>query len=218
MVRQDEKYRKGAEGERIVSEILSNLPQEDYCVLNDLMLIDEDENSNMPFYQIDHVVVSRFGIFVIETKNWKGYIRGFGSWGNWKTFLGKKVFKTYNAVLAIRNKANNLQKVLFGNEDIQCVYPIVVFVQNNRLNISELKVKKDVRLCFSDNLNDYILNKKKTFMMSDEKINAALQYLLQCNVTDPEIRNYHDDYVRHNQKRRNSQNYFKVQDKTEDNF
>ena len=43
----------------------------DYVVLNDL-LISQSEYSS----QIDHLVISRFGIFVIETKNYKGWIFG----------------------------------------------------------------------------------------------------------------------------------------------
>ena len=43
--------------------------------------------------QIDHVLVSRFGIFVIETKNIKGWIFGAASSDRWcQSVFGKKFF------------------------------------------------------------------------------------------------------------------------------
>jgi len=48
-----------------------NFKQPDYCLFKD-ELIPIDKGTT----QIDHVLVSRFGIFVIETKNMKGWIFG----------------------------------------------------------------------------------------------------------------------------------------------
>lgn len=59
---------KGKLGEAKVSHIVGRLPKEDYVVLDDLMLTNKYGSTT----QIDHVVVSRYGIFVIETKNYKG--------------------------------------------------------------------------------------------------------------------------------------------------
>lgn len=44
----------------------------EYLVLNDIMLRTEDKKT----HQIDHIVVSKYGIFVIETKHYNGYITG----------------------------------------------------------------------------------------------------------------------------------------------
>lgn len=61
---------KGRRGEAKVSAILHSLPSDEYCVLNDIVL---DNGSGMS--QIDHIVVSLYGIFVIETKTTKdGYL------------------------------------------------------------------------------------------------------------------------------------------------
>lgn len=62
---------KGFLGEKVVSAILSRLNPQKYTVINDVML-----NINGKTSQIDHVVVSNYGIFVIETKNYKGWILG----------------------------------------------------------------------------------------------------------------------------------------------
>ena len=57
----------GKKGEGKVSKILSYLPKDKYIVINDILI--EYEHGTI---QIDHVVVSMYGIFVIETKNYKG--------------------------------------------------------------------------------------------------------------------------------------------------
>jgi len=63
---------KGKLGEKEMSRYLKRLPISEYIVLNDIML----ENEFGKTCQIDHVVLSIYGIFVIETKNYKGWIFG----------------------------------------------------------------------------------------------------------------------------------------------
>ena len=62
---------KGKRGEKQVAVLLSLLPQKDYKVINDLLIQSGGHSA-----QIDHVVVSAYGIFVIETKYYKGWIYG----------------------------------------------------------------------------------------------------------------------------------------------
>lgn len=64
--------RIGRRGEKRVSRELRRLPDSEYVVLNDLTITDRNGRTT----QIDHVVISRFGIFVIETKCYKGWIFG----------------------------------------------------------------------------------------------------------------------------------------------
>jgi nuclease-like protein len=64
---------KGAVGEWAVNRALLNgLNTAEYHVLHDLLLPDGKGGQT----QIDHVVVSAFGIFVIETKNWDCWVFG----------------------------------------------------------------------------------------------------------------------------------------------
>ena len=53
----------GVYGEKEVSFFLEDLDCEDYRVYNDLLI----RNGNYTT-QVDHIVISRFGVFVIETK------------------------------------------------------------------------------------------------------------------------------------------------------
>ena len=61
---------KGKYSENLVTGEISELSSE-YMVFNDLLF-----ESNGRSTQIDHVVVSPYGVFVIETKGYKGWIFG----------------------------------------------------------------------------------------------------------------------------------------------
>lgn len=62
----------GNVGEARTARRLGRLPGDDYTVFHDLTVVDSTGRTT----QIDHIVVSRFGIFVIETKCYKGWIFG----------------------------------------------------------------------------------------------------------------------------------------------
>jgi hypothetical protein len=62
--------------------------------------------------QIDHVVVSRYGIHVIETKNVKGSIYGRPGERQWTVCLGSKKHTMFNPLLQNRGHINALASVL----------------------------------------------------------------------------------------------------------
>lgn len=69
----------GAVGERRVNSTLSRkLDAQEYILLEDLTL-----PTNQGTTQVDHVVLSRFGVFVVETKNMSGWIFGGKSQARW---------------------------------------------------------------------------------------------------------------------------------------
>ena len=62
---------KGTMGEKRVAQILKKLPEDRYKVINNLFI-----QNNGYTTQIDHIVISVYGIFVIETKTSQGWIYG----------------------------------------------------------------------------------------------------------------------------------------------
>jgi len=77
---------KGWFGEKTIAFYLHRLPQEEYTVINDIILPTETGTT-----QIDHIVVSLYGVFVIETKNYKGWIYGSEKSAQWtQNIYGKK--------------------------------------------------------------------------------------------------------------------------------
>jgi len=70
-VRRKLSYLVGQEGEEVVSEELQELDPVHYAVLNDFLL---PSRGSLDTTQVDHIVVSNYGIFCIETKAYKGWI------------------------------------------------------------------------------------------------------------------------------------------------
>ncbi len=75
---------KGKLGENEVSNILNRLNLEEYTVLNNVTINIKDSIS-----QIDHIIVSDYGILVIETKNYKGWIIGHEKDKYWTQIIYK---------------------------------------------------------------------------------------------------------------------------------
>ena len=97
---------KGWAGERAVRTILKTLPKDKYIVLNDVKFYGrEKENKGQGRYigkrwscQIDNLVISPYGLFCIETKNYLGRISG-----NYKDkYLQRRVlgmkYQTYSPI------------------------------------------------------------------------------------------------------------------------
>lgn len=59
---------RGATGETIVGTRLADFP-DGFCVINDL---------TTPFGNLDHVVVGPTGVFVLDSKNWRGLVSADG--------------------------------------------------------------------------------------------------------------------------------------------
>ncbi len=83
---------KGALGERRVRQSLrAHLDEQEYRLFHDLTLPARDGTT-----QIDHVIVSRFGVFVIETKNMKGWIFGSADQPVWTQIVFRRKSKFQN--------------------------------------------------------------------------------------------------------------------------
>lgn len=81
-------------GEALVSRAIeSNFNTPDYHLLNHITLTLEDGTT-----QIDHILVSRFGVFVIETKNYSGWIFANAKQATWTQVLFHKKFKFQNPI------------------------------------------------------------------------------------------------------------------------
>ena len=94
-------FRKGAAGEAVVGFILESFP-DDYNVLNDL---------KTDFGNIDHVVIGPTGVYVIDTKNWRGIVTADGNGElllNGKPTQKIEVKNLVRTVMKIKEKINVL--------------------------------------------------------------------------------------------------------------
>lgn len=81
-------------GETLVRQALINyMPPDSWHLLNNVTLKLEKGTT-----QIDHVLISRFGVFVIETKHYKGWIFGDGKSKSWTQVLFHRKHRFQNPV------------------------------------------------------------------------------------------------------------------------
>lgn len=116
---------KGRDGERKVAKFLAKKKPPKRFVFNDSIF--GNKNSSV---QIDHIVIQRNGVFVIETKNYSGVITGDDASVNWTQIMafGKKTYTFYSPVRQNESHVRFLTAILPNGVP---VYHVVVFVQNN---------------------------------------------------------------------------------------
>ena len=113
---------KGARGEHRVNSILDRqLPSGEYKVFHDVTL----HTSQGPT-QIDHIVVSRYGVFVVETKNYTGWIFGDAKSKQWTQTIYRNKSRFQNP---LRQNFKHTKAVeSFLSLSPRYVHSVVVFV------------------------------------------------------------------------------------------
>lgn len=122
--------KKGRLGERKVARVLKKLRRKDYIVLNDLLIESSSEHTS----QIDHVIVSTRGIFVIETKSHVGRISGNEHSQYWTQRLWMQTRSFYNPLLQNESHIKALRRHLRGVASGLFV-SMVVFTEARRIDI-----------------------------------------------------------------------------------
>ena len=164
-------------GEWAVDKKLKNLPFDKYRILDNIML-----EINGRTHQIDHIVVSKYGIFVIETKCYKGIIVGKENDYYWYQYLGKNKYKLKNPIHQNYGHIKSICESLGINENN--LIPIVCFT-----NQSKLKVNVKSIVIQRKDLTNKILELSK-----DEKnidVYDIYNKLSNLNIIDKEKRKQH---------------------------
>lgn len=112
-----------------IANKLSRLPDE-YAVFDDLQLKDNGHQ-----IQIDHVVVSPYGIFVIESKPYYGCIIGEYNSQYWTQILNRKTYYFYNPIKLNERHIKHIQYLLKDITNIPFI-PIVIFNDTTTLKIN----------------------------------------------------------------------------------
>jgi len=120
---------KGQLGEWAVQFRLKRLPS-DYIVLKNILLPNGKDSTS----QIDHIVVSRFSVFVIETKNYKGWVSGGENSQNWTQNIYGHKYKLYNPILQNEKHIQVLRSLFSGNVQIPFV-SIIAFPNRTRVRV-----------------------------------------------------------------------------------
>lgn len=115
-------HNKGEQGEAMLRQHTDlSLADKGYHALHDLLI---------PLYesttQIDHLYVSRYGIFVVETKNYAGWIYGDAEQKQWTQVLYQQKRRFYNPLKQNETHIKALAYLL--KLPVETFHSIVVFV------------------------------------------------------------------------------------------
>ncbi len=113
---------KGVMGEFQVNLLLKLfLPKESYHLIKNATLPTENGTT-----QIDHILVSKYGVFVLETKNMKGWIFGSPNQKQWTQKIFKHSNKFQNPIHQNYKHIKTLESSL--NIKLESIFSVIVFI------------------------------------------------------------------------------------------
>jgi hypothetical protein len=188
-----ESTRIGELGEYKINIQLDQLPK-DCKYLNDLLI--PNSKSRTGYSQIDHLVISPYGLFVIETKNYSGEIKGKRDDKNWlvnnRFTMFNPLRQNYGHVKAIESITQSYKKLNFIS--------MISFTMRCRFSIDpELRqISSNELIIYDVELTEFIGRKlirlaaenPELFLIKEDIIHIY-NLLANANIMDPKIRVEH---------------------------
>ena len=172
---------KGIIGEFNVNTRLKFLGNE-YIVLKDILI----KSSNNSTSQIDEIILSEYGIFVIETKNYKGWIFGNEKSENWTQIIFKErynfrnpVKQNWSHIYALRNILSNFPNIKY--------FPIVVFTGDVTLK----EIESSIPVIYDNQINNTIKNLSSEKCISLKELKQIKSILESSEIKEKVIRKEH---------------------------
>lgn len=135
---------KGKAGEKLVKRILSKLNPESYYVIHDVTVHTEYGDTT----QIDHIVIAETGVFVIETKNYEGWIYGDEKAARWTQGIFRKKHSFQNPFRQNYKHTKAIEWVM--EKQLPCI-SIVAF--HPKCNLKKVNVhSKDKHILYYNDL------------------------------------------------------------------
>jgi hypothetical protein len=179
-------YLMGRHGEKFVSRKLNKLNATYYKVLNDLML---PSRGNVSTTQIDHIIVSNYGIFCVETKAYGGWIFGNADQEQWTQVFYQNKQRFYNPLRQNYAHTKAIEDLL-GLRLKAPIVSLVAFPKAGKLKISGT----DSVGCASD-----VVEKIKHYtntIYSDTERDGIFESLARTNIVDKDVRKLHNKEVK----------------------
>lgn len=175
--------RKDEIGEYKIEVELGQLPKS-YRLMSNLLF-----KSEQGFEHIDHLVVSPYGLFLIEVNNLSGIILGEENDPNWHQAITWRV-KTFPNLL-FENHAH--LEALRKQVDLDVTIPIYSFATFSRR--CELKVISG-SVFYDTDILTVILKRSQPEVLSDEEVLKIYSQIEQVNILDPNVRNEYSARLR----------------------
>ena len=133
---------KGTAGENFIASLLKHCMEKGDTLLNNVILSNPRTRAS---FEIDHILLSRRGIFVIETKNRSGDIYGDDEAERWVQVLGKGDIR-HEFYSPVKQCLAHADKVI-SVTGCKNIYPMVVFAEGNTAFIQSTIVYTPNEMC-----------------------------------------------------------------------
>ena len=174
----------GDYGEYQISSVMRSLP-DCYHVINDVLLPTKKATT-----QIDHIIVSPFGIFIIETKNHKGMIFGDCFGKVWTQVLrGAGKFTFYSPVRQNEIHIKHLSRAI--KIPANCMIGLIVFTNEN-VNLDNVNCPFCYRV---QGLYDVILSYNQP-IFTEKQVDKIIDRIDKVNIANYKNSKKHVEYVK----------------------
>ena len=170
-------------GEYWTKQALNKLPKDKYKILNDIFI-----STDSGTHQIDHIIVSKYGIFSIETKQYNGYITGNKYDKNWVRHAGNKKYYYTNPIRQNYGHVKALSELLKIDESK--IYNIVCIPSK-----AKLKIEHDGELVGYDTIVNKILSFKDEII---DNVDEIVSEIKTSNITDKNAKKEHVKNIKEN--------------------
>jgi hypothetical protein len=177
----------GGIGEGFVTKKLLQLDPTHYKVLNDLLL---PSKGSLDVTQIDHIVVSNYGIFCIETKSYQGWIFGNANQEYWTQVIYHYKKRFYNPLRQNYAHVKAIEELVMPRYHEVQIISLVAFPDADKLKISGTD--------FVGYARD-VVRKIQSFVnpiITDSERDEIYKILINANIQDKEVRKLHDKGVK----------------------
>jgi hypothetical protein len=186
-------------GKGLIGEILVNLTiyirldKQKYHLFKNVTLPTEKGTT-----QIDHIIVSKYGIFVIETKNMKGWIFGNINQKTWTQKIYKYTNKFQNPLHQNYKHVKTLESIL--NIDKDKIFSIVTFVGD-----STFKTEMPDNVTYAGEFIEFIKS-KNVKLFSEQEIKNIVSKIKSGRLTQTfKTQQTHVKHVKNIIKEKNNQ-------------
>ena len=152
---------KGVLGEWQVNLLIKFfLDKKNYHLIKNVTLPTDDGTT-----QVDHIIVSKYGIFVVETKNMKGWIFGSANQKQWTQKIFKHTSKFQNPLHQNYKHVKTLEDILLMECKAKndCIFSVIIFIGD-----STFKTKMPDNVRFARGGIEYIKSKRDIAFSEDE--------------------------------------------------
>ena len=177
---------KGVLGEFQVNLLLKLfLSKNTYHLIKNVTLPTEDGTT-----QIDHILVSKYGVFVIETKNMKGWIFGSANQKQWTQKIYKHSNKFQNPIHQNYKHLQTLESCLDVPED--SIFSVIVFIGSSTFKTEMPSNVTNARGCIN------YIKSKDTENLSPEQVRDTIETIQSGRLT-PSIKTNREHVAHVNQ-------------------